>query len=1104
MPYPNPFLDPVPRRWLNVTSLVVFTLSLTTYWLTVAPSVSFWDCPEYIAVANGLEIGHPPGNPLWQLVTHIVCLLAPRGDEALWVNMSSGLWTAIAMALLVRCLAAVFAYCLPGRTRGRRTPLCCICAMAATMCLAWCDSVWFSAVEAEVYAFSLLMSVLQVWVMLKWASVPDREQARGVRWLVLEAYVTALSLGVHQLNLLVVPALAVIYAYRRRPYRNATRFCLFCLAVSLLIVGLILNAMMPGTLRLAGIAELWAVNDLHLPFWSGVLMYFTLCILSFAAALWMLFTHRHKGLTVAVIALAVFLSGIFMIGDNLICGAVCSVAAAVFAGYTWPCTRRRVIIAMWMLGILIIGYGSYALIPLRAVANTPLNTGAPADIFSLRSYVARDQYGAVPLLYGHTPYSRPVLQERFDSAGNPDYSRYALRDKGPRYTPAVPGGRFGVRSGLLTSADSALNRSVAGVAGRDAYVVTDHNYEVITTPELDMWLPRITSTDPADFGAFEEWVGMNKESMVSVDVSEALDPSGEPVGKLDPATGKRVRPVSWRPSYTQSLGMLAKYQIGYMYMRYLLWNFSGRQNDFCSAGEADHGNFITGFRFIDDAMLGPQDMLPPDLGRDNPARNAYFMLPLLLGIIGILFCVFGSQTTRRWGVFILVLWLMTGIAIVVYLNQTPGEVRERDYSFLGSFMAFTFWIGLGILSVAVGAARLERRLHRQRPSHGAMAVAWLSLAVPFMMLWQNKDDHDRSGRFGAIDLARNVLGSMPRDAVLLTDGDNLTFPLWYAQEVEGIRPDVAVVNTSYLSLPSYVASLGIPGPHRGAVPMTGTPADFAYGRFTLTEVPADGDIIPLDSLLIRLYSADTPLPRFESRYALLPDSVVLDLRSAAGGSSWLRQPALAVLDMAASAMADTLRTQRPLMMINGLSSRQRAGLDSLMIPGLFASRLGGPDRLTKALTAAASVKNLADGGCSASKRPYYDPATARMIRWQRSGLLRTASLLADSAHYDEAAIMTLTAIRLWPFEVVPPDFINMGTDIVHESRLTGELLRKSGEARGDAVAVGLGEHFEIEYRKRLIDWQRYYRSLPPRLRSLISDDCRRHIHAAASLSSDRP
>lgn len=1106
MPYPNPFMGRVPRRWLNVTSLMAFVLSLTTYWLTVAPSVSFWDCPEYVVVANGLEVGHPPGNPLWQLVTHIVCLLAPRGAEALWVNMSSGLWTAIAMGLLVRCIAAVLAICLPGRTRGRRAPLCCLCALTATMCLAWCDSVWFSAVEAEVYAFSLFMGVLQIWVMLKWTSVPDHEQARGVRWLVLEAYITALSIGVHQLNLLVVPALAVIYAYRRRPNRSAARFCLFCLAVSLAVVGLILTAMMPGTLYLAGIAELWAVNEMHLPFWSGVLIYYIMCLLSFATVLWMLFTHRHKGLTVAVLALAIFLSGIFMIEDSLICSGVCSVAAAIFAGYTWPCTRRRVIIAIWMLGIMLIGYGSYALIPLCAVADPSLNTGVPADIFALRSYVARDQYGSAPLLYGHTPYSRPVAQERFDSAGSPDYSRYALRDKGPHYTRAVAGGKFGARSGMLTAADSAINRVAMSVPGRDAYVVTDHIYEVVTTPELNMWLPRITSTDPSDLGAFEAWVGMNKESMVSVEVSEALDAEGNPVGKIDPVSGNRVRPVSWRPSYAQSLGMLATYQIGYMYMRYLLWNFSGRQNDFCSAGEADHGNFITGFRVIDDAMLGPQDMLPADTGRDNPGRNVYFMLPLLLAVAGILFCILGGRTPRRCGTFILVLWLMTGVAIVVYLNQAPGEARERDYSFLSSFMAFSFWIGLGVLSIAIGAARLERRLHRRRPSRGAMVVATFSLAVPVLMLCQNKDDHDRSGRFGAIDLARNVLGSMPHGAVLLTDGDNLTFPLWYAQEVEGVRPDVAVVNTSYLALPSYVASLGISGPHRSAVPMTGTPADFAYGRFALTEVPAGGRIIPLDSLLMMLYDSDGAQPRFESRYALLPimagDSVVLDLRSAAGGSSWLRQPALAILDMAASAMSDTTQAQRPLLMINGLSSRQRAGLDSLMIPGLFAARLGGPDRLANALKAAASVGNLADGGCSASERPYYDPATARMMRWQRSGLLRTAAFLADSARYNESAILTLTAIRLWPFEVISPDFISLDTNTVHESHLAGRLLREFGTAHGDNVAMGLGNQLETEYRKRLIDWQRYYRSLPPRLRPLTSDDCRRHVHAILQQNSE--
>ena len=1106
MQYLNPFTDTVSRRWLNATSLVAFTLSLTVYWLTVAPSASFWDCPEYIVVAHGLEIGHPPGNPLWQLVTHIVCLLAPQGKEALWVNMSSGLWTALAMALLVRCIATVAAYCLPGRTRGRRAPLCCICALCATLCLAWCDSVWFSAVEAEVYDFSLFMSVLQVWVMFRWAAVPDHEQARGVRWLVLEVYVTALSIGVHQLNLLVVPALAVIYAWRRRPCRKAGRFCLICLLIAVTAVGLILTAMMPGVLYLAGLTELWAVNDMHLPFWSGVLIYCAACIISLSTTLWMLFTHRSRTLTVCMIGVTLFLSGIFMIGDSMLCAAVCSVAGAIFTGYTRPCTRRRVIIAVWMLGVLLTGYSCYALIPLRAVAAPALNTGTPNDIFALRSYISRDQYGSAPLLYGRTPYSRPIAQEYFDSAGQPDYSHYALIDKGPHYTKAITGGRFGARSGMLNAADSAVNRVGGNNPGRDAYVVTDHVYDIITTPELNMWLPRITSTDPSDLGAFEAWVGMNKESMVSLEVSEAIDSTGHPVGKLDPVTGKRVRPVSWRPSYAQSFAMLVTYQIGYMYMRYLLWNFAGRQNDYCSAGEADHGNFITGFPIIDDAMLGPQRMLPPEAGSDNPGHNVYFMLPLLLGIVGILFCILGGRATRRWGTFIFVLWLMTGIAIVIYLNQAPGEARERDYSFLGSFMAFAFWIGLGVLSVAVSVARLCHKMRFNLPSRGALSVAMVSLAVPVLMLIQNYDDHDRSGRFGVIGLAHNILGSMPRGAILLTDGDNLTFPLWYAQEVEGVRRDVSVVNTSYLAMPSYVASLAIPGSDHDGVPMTGTPADFAYGRFALTSIPPDGEPVRLDSMLTMLYKDDGPLPSFVSRYALLPtgqgDSVVLDLRKAAGGSSWLRQSSLTVLDMASSAMSDTSSTQRPLMVINGLSTRQYAGLDSLFVPGLFTSRLGGPDRLANAFWAMAMSKRLSDGGCSTTPPPYYDSATARMMRWQRASLLRTASLLADSARYVEAASLTRTALRLWPFEVITPDFVSVDNTAVHECHLAGRILSDSGRALDDPVTTALGDHLELECRKRLLAWKRYYHALPPRLRPLTSDDCRRHVQAILQQNSE--
>lgn len=1081
----HPFCEPGARRWLNAATAAAFVLPLLTYWLTAAPDVSFWDCPEYVAVASRLEVGHPPGNPVWQLVSAVIASLAPAGSEARWINLSSGLWTAAAMALLLRCIAVVLALCLPGRTRGNRAPLCCLCALCATLCCAWCDSVWFSAVEAEVYALSLMLTVLTLWLMLRWWLTPRRDHARRVQWLVLIAYVTGLSLGVHQLNLLVLPALGVVYAYRQRP-DHAAGYAVWCMLLGMVAVALVLTAMMPGALRLAGIAEWRAVNDLGLPFDSGVLIYLALTFAAVAASLAVLQRRRpHRLPAVIAVASALFLSGIFMIADSVIAAACLSAVAAVGAVCTRPFTLRAVRGAMWMLAATLAGYSAYAVIPLAASACPPLNTGAPSDIFALRSYVCRDQYGKTPLLRGRTPYSKPLLQEHIDSAGHADYSRYALIKGEPRILRTLPGARLMHRSRMLTAADSAANRRALG-SGRGAYVLADYSFSTVTTPELDMWLPRIVSGDPADIEAYGSWVGMTKDNMVRVAVSEVVDTAGNFANRLNDE-GDRPAEYSYRPTYLQSLGMMFSYQMGYMYMRYLLWNFAGRQNDFLSGGEADHGNFITGLSALDDAMLGPQSQMPPEAAGRNPGRNVYYMLPLLLGLAGIMFTVVGGRQARRWGTVVLVLWLMTGLAIVVYLNQAPGEPRERDYSFLGSYAAFAFWIGMGALAVSVAAARMARGLRVPRPSRAAVCVAAAALAVPAWMLSQNLDDHDRSGRYGARDLALNVLQSLPQGAVLLTDGDNLTFPLWYAQEVLGVRQDVAVVNLSYLNMASYVASL--------RVPMVGKPGDWAYGRYSMVRVPAGGDTVPLVQMLRALYAADDPAPRLMSRYALLGDSTgsaVLDLRQVSGGSSMLRQPALAWLDMTAASLETPGRGG--MHWINGLPARWRAGVDSLLVQGLFALRLepAGPRCLEPSVLRAAAGGQLRGGGCDLPRPPYYDPATARMMRWQRASALSAAALLADSARTAEAVCLARLALELWPDSVVGLDFITVSDTAMHEAAQAARLLALSDRPADRRRAEGILRDDSL----RMDSWLRYWQSLPPRLRPLTSPAARRNAARA--------
>lgn len=1072
----------------DITTLLAFCLPLTAYWLTVAPSVSFWDCPEYVAVGSRLEIGHPPGNPLWQLLARMIAITAPAGKESLWINLSSGLFTAAAMALSQRFLANMLMLCVPKKIRPWRRTVCSLCAFAATMTLAFSDSVWFSAVEAEVYALSLCLTSLSLWLMMRWWLLPAPMGPRGRRLLVLVAYVTGLSLGVHQLNLLVLPGLAVMYAYRRKP-RRAAPYALRCMAAALCAVALVLGAMMPGVLTLAGHAELMAVNGCGLPRWSGALGYVGVTAIAMILALWL--TDRSRTprlLNFLLLSCTLFLSGIFLLGGNVAISLMLSAAVAAWCVWSGRVSRSAVREALWMLAMTLAGYSVYALIPVRSAASPPLNEGAPSDIFAFRSYLARDQYGSNPLFYGPTPFSRPLSEERWLPDSTADYSLLALRDLGPRLTPAVAGGRYCHRSRMMTHGDSIVNIN-AGKRDKGGYVVADHRYTTMTAPELNMWFPRITSGDPADLESYAAWAGMDTASMLKVEASEAIDSTGKFVAKIHPLSHRRIPRHTYRPTYLQNLRMLFGYQIGYMYLRYLMWNFSGRQNDIPSTGEADHGNFITGIPPLDDAMLGRQALLPPEAGSDNRGHNEYFMIPFLLGVAGMVFTAAGGRRPRRWGTVVLVLFLMTGMAIVVYLNQIPGEARERDYSFMGSFMAFSLWIGFGMMALCSLAAAIARNCR----GRGAVAVgaACAMLALPVYMAAENADDHDRSRRSGATDLALNLLRSLPGDAILFTDGDNLTFPLWYARDVLGVRRDVAVVNIAYLSMPSYVEALKIPvGAGVKGIRMKATAADLLYGRYALTAIPAESDTIPLPILLDRLFSDDSPSPQLAARYAslTLPDGSVrvLDLRKASGGGGWMRLPVLATLDILASA-----GRERELHWVNGLPPHKTAGLSEWLVPSLFTRSLSALPADSLAGEALQRIGTPRSGGCDLSPAPYYDPGEAKLLRWQRASMALAGRRMLNAGHPRQAMAITRMAARLWPPHVVEPGFVSTGDTVFHDMQLLASVMEEAARATADTSGLHTADSLLLIERKRLAAWRRYYESLPRHMRSAVSADTRR-------------
>lgn len=1069
----------------NIGSFVswgVFFILLTTYWLTVPPTVSYWDCPEYVAGAWKLEIGHPPGNPVWMLVERMVTMLAPSGKEAaLFVNLSSGLLTAFAGFFLCRSIYMGAGWLTEALLGQRRYDNLIKGVAAATGGLAfgWCDSAWYSAVEAEVYAMSIFMTALCVWLMVKWAFCHD--PGRSTRYLILLAYLFGLSVGIHQLNLLCIPALAMLWGIKRGVRCIWKVLALFFL--SLAAVGCVLVGMMPSTIALAADFELLAVNGLGLPRLWGVAAY--LCALGGSLLLALAVTSRstNTGVLAASVFPAIFLSGIFIFGDNTLAGAaVCAMVSLLLArGARF--SPRRLNICMWMLAMLLTGYASYAIIPIRGGIPFPSNPAQPGEPFSFAAYQAREQYGGAPLLHGHTPYSRNILREETDSSGrNPRYTKVALTPGHPVFLPKTEGAVIRDPYGMLSAEDSTANAAAMQRNG-DAYIVKGYTVKAVTTPELDMWLPRITSRDPSDLDSFSDWAGADTSTMVRTPVSEAIDMSGNFVTRMNP-DGTRRKAWSYRPTYMQSLRMFLTYQAGYMYFRYLLWNFAGRQNDVHSTGEVEHGNFITGFTPLDNAMLGAEHALPDDLGKENKGRNRYFLLPLALGIFGIIWLCRAGKRGQKICVVIFMLFLMTGLAIVVYLNQAPGEARERDYSFLGSYLAFAGWIGFGTL----GLLRSSKRF--------APAVAAIPVLTVCWMGYENFDDHDRSGRMAASNLTANLLNSLEKDAIIFVNGDNNTFPLWYALEVEGIRKDVRVINLAYLGLPRYAAMLMRDWDGAKAIPSVLRPEEIIYDALLFPRIAPDASDSVADACaaIAALASSHDGLAH-NTRISLpIPGhgNIVYPLRklSQSERSNSLEFRKLMILNI----LAANSRSEhpRPVYWQRSLSGASFIGLDSLCTPSLLARRLGRPDVDER--------ERLCLEGLSKLQAPnrqghdvYMDMIPASQISSQRASLILAAKDMLANGKTATAARIAGAADTLLGYD--PRSYAAViNADTTFRVRLElASLLEEIADSLPNETDGARTTHLRARARLlRQLDaemqrqYNRYKRTLPPHLRLKMS------------------
>ena len=666
--------------WNRLTAVIVFAISAVTYLLTIEPTASFWDCGEFIASSYKLEVGHPPGNPVFQLFARFFTMFTDNMHAAVAVNAMNAICSALTIFFLYLTIVFLAKRVVKPEEDGTYTVAKAIAIFGSgavgALAYTFSDTFWFSAVEGEVYAMSSLVTALVFWAMTKWYEQADTPYAN--RWIVLISFIMGLSIGIHLLNLLAIPALVFLFYYKKREGGHySIKEYIKIFAVSVVILAVILFGIIPYLPKIAAYFDLFFVNKLGLGFNSGAIFFMTLLL---GLCFWGLFrTMKNQ---------------------------------QVFANTVLLCFT-----------VIVIGFSLFSIVIIRSAAKTPTNEYQPDNPFTLVRYLGREQYGSNPLIYG----------EYFDAPYEIEATEYW-----------APMG--------------------------DKYIKAEGPGDIVYKSSGKMLFPRMWSgTDPRHISFYQSYIGKGGVSV----------------------PGAQYK----KPTFFQNLTYFFDYQLNWMYWRYFMWNFAGRQNDIHSASPGDPiiGNWESGIPFIDEFRLGDQSGAP-DYLKNNKGKNHYYMLPLLLGILGIFF-QFGRDKRGCWLTFLM--FFMTGIAIVIYLNQPPFQARERDYAYAGSFYSFSIWIGLGVAAIYTWLMdALKERRNMEVAT--AAAVTVLTLGVPALMAAENWDDHDRSNRYTAVEMAKNYLNSVGENGILVTHGDNDTFPLWYAQEVEGIRTDVRIANTSLL------------------------------------------------------------------------------------------------------------------------------------------------------------------------------------------------------------------------------------------------------------------------------------------------------------------
>lgn len=1016
----------------NIFGWVAFLIAAFVYCSTIEPTASFWDCPEFITTGYKLEIGHPPGAPFFMLTANLFSQFASDPSQvARMVNTMSALLSATCIMFLFWTITHLTRkLILKDWSQLTTSKLIAIEAsgLVGALIYTFSDTFWFSAVEGEVYAYSSAFTAIVFWLILKWEDHAD--EPHSDRWLVLITYMTGLSIGVHLLNLLCVPAIVLVFYYRKFPNANL-KGSLIALVISFVLVAAILYGVVPGIIKVGGWFELFFVNVLGCPFNTGEIIYIILLVAIVIWAIYESYTNKDLKRENISFLLSVAMLGVPFYGFGIsafIIGVI--VLAILWFVLKWKRGKNLLVssriknTALLCMLMLMIGYSSYALIVIRSSANPPMDQNSPEDIFTLGSYLSRDQYGDNPLLYGQAYTS----QVQFDRDG--EYCKPRMKQGAPIYQ----------------------RKEKASKDEKDSYFIVRYKNDYVYAQ--NMVFPRMW--DAAHASAYESWMG-------GVDGTEVpYDRCGEPVTVKMPTQFENIR-------------FFLSYQCNFMYWRYFMWNFAGRQNDIQGNGELEHGNWISGIPFFDNWRLGDQSKLPDDL-KMNKGHNVFYCLPLLLGLIGLFWQAYRGQRGIRqfWVVFFL--FFMTGLAIVIYLNQTPMQPRERDYAYAGSFYAYAIWCGIGVAAII----DLLKRLKLNGTAVSAV-VSILCLLVPIQMASQTWDDHDRSGRYTCRDFGQNYLMSMQDkgNPIIFTNGDNDTFPLWYNQEVEGTRTDARVCNLSYLQTDWYIDQMCRQAYNSPSVPITWPRLDYCSGTNEYIEVVPElkqqildfyktnpkeakatlGDnpfevknilkhwvrdgkddmhVIPTDTLYLTIDKEAVRKSGMMMASDSIPDKMVISLK----GKNALYKGDLMMLEMISQC-----NWTRPVYVAITVGDENYMNLgDNFIQEGLA-------NRITPFTTNAPGMKNFDTervyknlmtrfkfGGLD-KKGLYLDETVMRMCYTHRRLFAQLALNLIQEGKKDKAAKALAYAEKVLPEYNVPMNYLSGGIDIAKAYALLGNKAK---------------------------------------------------------------